>query len=271
MRVLLGNPILSREIDHRMRDNRTYWVPMIYLSVLALVAIGIYLTMTWTAEMAPQPIMQGWEIGMAIFHGVAFVQMALVVLLVPSVSASAITAERDKGTLVPLLVTPMPRIEITFGKLVAPVLYVLLLLSTSIPFAALSFGFGGTDIRLLLTTYTCLLAAVLFFAALGLLISTLIRRTVPAVLLAYGFVAVLVIGTGIADMIRSLFFENMLEHTSGVFFLYLNPFTPLFLNLEERLLEAPHAPIWWITPIAQLALGLLFTAISAIRIRNMRE
>jgi ABC-type transport system involved in multi-copper enzyme maturation permease subunit len=270
VRSLLGNPILAREVTHRMRDNRTFFVPMIYLSVLALVTVGVYLTMTWTAGLAPGAMtVQGWEIGVGIFHAVAFVQMALVVLLVPSVSASAITAERDKGTLVPLLVTPLPRGQITVGKLIAPILYVLLLLSTSIPFAALSFGFGGTDLRLLGVTYGCLLSTVLFFAALGLMISTLLRRTVPAVLLAYGLVAVVVIGTGVADMIVNLM---LLEPADApIVFLYLNPFTPLVLNIEERLSEMPGAPIWWITPVVQLGLGALFALIAALRIRSMRE
>lgn len=263
----LGNPILAREIDHRMRDNRTYFVPLIYLSVLALVTVGVYLTMTWTRGLAPPPTIQGWEIGMAIFHAVAFVQMALVVLLVPSVSASAITAERDKGTLVPLLVTPLPRRALVVGKLVAPVLYILLLLSTSIPFAALSFGFGGTDLRLLAVTYACLLTTVLFLAALGLMVSTLLRRTVPAVLLAYGLVAGIVIGSGIADLILNL----LLEDRGGICFLYLNPFTPLFINLEDRLLTAPDAPVWWITPVVQATLGALCTAVAALRIRGLRD
>jgi ABC-type transport system involved in multi-copper enzyme maturation permease subunit len=268
VRALFNNPILSREIDHRMRDNRTYYVPMIYLSVLALVTTGVYLTMTWTAGMAPQATVQGWEIGKAIFHAVAFVQMALVVLLVPSVSASAITAERDKGTLVPLLVTPLPRSRIVLGKLLAPILYVLLLISTSIPFAALSFGFGGTDLRLLGMTYSCLLATVLFFAALGLLISSLMRRTVPAVLLAYGLVAVVIIGTAIADMILNLLLTTDPGH---IVFLYVNPFTPLVLTIEESLLSDPDAPLWWVTPLVQIGLGTLAVAIAAIRIRSMRE
>jgi ABC-type transport system involved in multi-copper enzyme maturation permease subunit len=269
MRALTGDPILSREGTHRMRDNRTFFVPMIYLSVLALVTVGVYLTMTWTAGIAPQAMtVQGWEIGKGIFHAVAFVQMALVTLLVPSVSASAITAERDKGTLVPLLVTPLPRCHITLGKLIAPILYVLLLISTSIPFAALSFGFGGTDLRLLAVTYGCLVTTVLFFAALGLMISTLMRRTVPAVLLAYGLVAVVVIGTGIADMIVNVV---LIDRAVPIVFLYLNPFTPLVLHIEEQLAEMPDAPIWWITPLLQLALACLFTLIAALRIRAMRE
>lgn len=267
MRALFKNPILAREIDHRMRDNRTYFVPLIYVSVLALVAIGVYLAMTWTANAAPAGSVQGWEIGKAIFHAVAFVQMGLVVLLVPSVSAAAITAERDKGTLVPLLVTPLPRGQIAVGKLLAPILYVLLLVSTSIPFAALSFGFGGTGPALLASTYACLLTTVLMLSALGLLISSLLRRTVPAVLLAYGMVMAVVVGTGIGDLILNLAREN----NETIFFLYLNPFTPLVLQMQDCFTPYETSVTWWITPLLQLGLTALLALIAARRISFLRE
>ena len=41
---LFSNPILSREISHRMRDNKTFFVPMVYLAVLALVTLEIDLS-----------------------------------------------------------------------------------------------------------------------------------------------------------------------------------------------------------------------------------
>jgi len=91
---------------------------------------------------------------------------------------------------------------------------------------------------------------------------------VPAVLLAYGLVAVVIIGTGIADMIVNLMFVDM---PVPVVFLYLNPFTPLVLNVEESLTAMPDAPIWWITPVLQLSFAALFTLIAALRIRSMRE
>ncbi len=269
MRTLFANPILTREVNHRMRDNRTYFVPMIYLSVLALVTSGVYLAMTLTAGAAPYNTVQGWEIGLAIFHAVTFVQMGLVILLVPSVAASAVTSERDRGTLIPLLVTPMARGNITVGKLLAPILYVLLLLSTSIPFAALSFGFGGTSLGMLAVSYGCLVSTVLLFSSMGLMVSTLLKRTVPSVLVAYGLTAVVVMGTGIGDLIYNISWH---DPPGGIFFLYLNPFTPLVLNAESNMLAgAQKLPIWWITPAIQLVLTVLFTGIAGLKIRSMKE
>jgi ABC-2 type transport system permease protein len=263
---LWRNPILSREIDHRMRDNRTYFVPVVYISVLGLVTLGIYLAMGGMADVGPSNFIQGWEIGQFIFKAVTFTQMGLILMLVPSVAAGAITSERDKGTLVPLLVTPMKRGRITIGKLVAPVLYVLLLLSTSLPFAALSFGFGGTDMKMLAIAYGCMVSTTLYVASLGLLVSTVMKRTVPAVLLAYGLVAAIVIGSIIAEVIVHIAFEDL----DSIIFLYLNPFAPLVFADDGTLVNEVNAH-WWITPAIQVVLGGLFLSIAHLRIRNMRS
>jgi ABC-type transport system involved in multi-copper enzyme maturation permease subunit len=262
----LSNPILSREVDHRMRDNRTYFIPMVYILVLGFVTLGAYLVMVEIGD-TPYQVFEGWITGKVIFHLIAFTQMTLILLLVPSVSAGAITSERDKGTLPLLLVTPLARGKISAGKLVAPVLYVLLLVSTSIPFAALSFGFGGTDLKLLGWTYGCLVMTALFTASMGLLISTVMRRTVPAVLLAYGLVAALVVGSGVAELALHIFWQDL----ETIWFAYLNPYTPLILHIYTEMDEMPGRIYWWITPLVQFWLGAFCLAIAAVRIHSMRD
>lgn len=265
--MIFRNPILAREIDHRMRDDRTYWIPTVYTFILGVVTLVTYLMAIQTSD-ASIPV-EGWAVGKTIFHVIAFTQMTLIILLVPSVSAGAITGERDRGTLAMLLVTPMPRRRIAVGKLLSSILYVLLLMSTSIPFAALSFGFGGTDLRLLGITYGCLIVTVLFLASMGLAVSTFMRRTVPAMLLAYGLVAALIAGSGAAELAHHAFCTDF----DSIFFIYLNPFTPLVLNS----MDIPGAEIarkhlyWWLTPLLLLLLTLLFTAVAERRIRSMRE
>lgn len=266
------NPILLREIYHRMRDNKTYFIPAVYTLVLGMVTLGVYLVMVQIADDSYSPF-EGWVCGKVIFHLIAFVQMTLVLLLVPSVSASAITSERDRASLPLLLVTPMPRALITTGKLVAPLLYVLLLVSTSLPFAALSFGFGGTDLTLLAETYLCLISTAFFVASLGLAVSTIMKRTVPAVLLAYGLVAALVVGSGVAEIALHVFFPDL----RSIWFMYLNPYTPLYLHIVDWMSSTnPSDPLpwylwWWITPVLQAWMALACVVIAGLRIRSMRE
>jgi len=262
----LRNPVIRREIEHRMRDNRTYFIPTVLLALLGLLTAAVYATMTLVGR-GHDATIQGWQIGLAIFHAQAFLLMALMVLLVPSISAGAITSERDRGTLVPLLVTPMSRVRIAVGKWISSVLYILLLLITAIPFGALASGFGGVTGHLLLSTWACLITTVLFLSSMGLMVSTLVRRTVPAMLLAYGLVAFAVIGTAIVDGVLNLLNPAM----ERIVVLYANPFTPLVLNLEERFSTDPAMPVWWWTPVIHLALSAVFITVAGYRISRIRE
>jgi ABC-2 type transport system permease protein len=260
------NPILQREIAHRMRDNRTYYVPVVYLAVLAIVALGVY---ALSAATQYGSAVQGFKIGEAIFNAVSFAQLGLVLLLVPSVSASAVTAERDRKTLAPLLATPLSRAAIAWGKLVAPLLYILLLVSTSLPFAALAFGFGGADAWDLARTYGCIAAAALFAASMGLFVSTIMKRTVPAVLLAYGMIALIVIGSLVGDLVLN---AVVLDHERGrAVFSYLNPFLPLFVSAINEPGLGAELPAAWVTPALELALAAAFFLASLARLRSMRE
>ncbi len=263
MSLILGNPILKREIEHRMRDKRTYFIPTAYLVLLGLATAAIYLTATYiNGAGVPTP---GYSVGSSIFAFTVVLEMILVVLLVPSLSGAAITAERERGCLVPLLVTPMSRGAITVGKLVAPVLYIFFLLSLSLPFAALSFGFGGTDLRLLGIAYGCIAASTMLFASLGLFISTLFKRTVPAVLLTYSAAALIIIGTLIADGI-----VNLVSHAETWFFVYINPFFALFSLLTSQM-TFMNPVRWWISPVLQLVLSAVFALFAGIRISKMRD
>jgi len=261
-----SNPILSREISHRMRDNRTFFVPVVYLAVLAVVTLGVY-ALSNLDNLGGQT--QGWRIGESIFNAVALVQLALVLLLVPSVSASAITSERDRKTLTPLLLTPLSRSSLVLGKLIAPILYVLLLVSTSLPLAALSFGFGGATLGELAVSYGCILAAALFVASMGLFISTIMKRTVPAVLLAYGAVALLVLGSLIGDLVLNTVF--LAGGEGRAVFVHLNPFLPLVVSMIEEPGLASELPAIWITPALELGLCAVLSFASYARLRTMRE
>jgi len=271
--MIFSNPILIREIEHRMRDNRTYWIPTVYMFVLSLVVIGVYITM------ALDPNIDGWIVGKTIFHSIGFVQMGIVTLLVPSISSVAITGERDKGTLPVLLITPMPRWHITTGKFIASFLYILMLVSTSIIFSALSFGLGGVDIPAMGITYICILTSTLFFSSLGLAISTFMKRTIPAILLTYVIVAFVIIGSIIGQIIQDqIIQQNQIIQDSqtsphnNMTFLYLNPFIPLILNMtDEMIFNYDTIPRWWITLIIYILISALSIAIANYRISRMRE
>ncbi|MCP4602081.1 MAG: ABC transporter permease [Proteobacteria bacterium] len=259
--MLIKNPILRREIEHRMRDNRTYFVPLVYTLILGVVSFSVYFIET--PMFAYHYPVQGWSIGARIFKLVVLTQVILVCLFVPSISGSSITSERDRGTLVSLLVTPMSGFRIAYGKLLASSLYVGLLLSTSIPFAALSFGFGGTSIGKLFFAYLTLATTALSIAALGTLVSSVIRRTVPAVLLTYGMLVMLAIGNSAGSAILTMHSRYQGENL----FSYINPLGALLMDTSTS--NSDHHLV--VISIIQVAISALFFIIAGARINTLRE
>jgi ABC-type transport system involved in multi-copper enzyme maturation permease subunit len=109
-----------------------------------------------------------------------------VCIFAPLVGAGAIAGERERGTLTTLLAAPLSRFRILTGKVVAVLFYVLLMLSVSLPIAALSLLFGGADFPTLLGVYLTHAILGLCFGCLGIAASTLFARTWTASLVAIG-------------------------------------------------------------------------------------
>jgi ABC-type transport system involved in multi-copper enzyme maturation permease subunit len=270
MNLLFSNPILMREITHRMRDKRTYFIPTVYLSLLGLAAAAVYLMSTQNAAQTgvySAAAAVGPDMGNTIFVITVVLQTTLVILLVPSLSGAAITAERDRGCLVPILVTPMSRAALTIGKLLAPILYIFFLLFISLPFAALSFGFGGTDLTTLLSAYSLVVATTIFFASMGLFISTLFQRTTPSVMLSYAAAATILIGAPIVDLL----INAMLGNSSYLIFSVLNPFFALILLISNESFGGNAPGVWWITPILHVFLSMVFLLFAGVKMKKMRE
>src|SRR5205085_1967042 len=71
--------------------------------------------------------------GRSIYHWLLFVMLALICFIVPGLTAGAIAGERERQTLIPLQITLLSPRSIVFGKLLASLAFVVLLLN---PFAA---------------------------------------------------------------------------------------------------------------------------------------
>ena len=81
--------------------------------------------------------------GNLLFQLFSMVQLALVTFFAPLFAASRVAQEKDKQTLVLLLMTDLRNRELVFGKLLASLLPVAVIISTSVPVFALIYMLGG--------------------------------------------------------------------------------------------------------------------------------
>jgi ABC-type transport system involved in multi-copper enzyme maturation permease subunit len=180
------NPVLLKELRSLLRERRGFLVPMVYAAVLGAAVFLYFLSVSDAKAEA---------LGSAIAGEVAVIQLIVVAIFAPLVGAGAIAGERERGTWLSLLASPVARWRIAAGKAGASALYVLLLLTVSLPIAALSLLYGGTDLAVLAGLYATHAVVGVTLALLGLAISTLFQRTWTAALVSVGSTLGLVVFT----------------------------------------------------------------------------
>lgn len=180
------NPVLFKELRSLLRERRGFLVPMIYAAVLSA---AVFLFFVSVSDRHPA------QIGSWIAGEVAIVQLVVIAVFSPLVGAGAIAGERERGTWLALLASPVARWRIAAGKAGAIALYIVMLLSVSLPVASLSLLFGGADLTVLAGLYLTHAIVGVTLALLGLAVSTIFHRTWTAALVAVGIVLGLIVFT----------------------------------------------------------------------------
>ena len=205
--------VTSRELRGRMRGRRAFVILTIYLLLLAAIAFGIYAYLQRQADLDAALRMRDSEawfgslggvspgfalsasVGHMLFSGILVLETLLVLILAPAFTAGAISSEREHQTLDLLVTTPLSTLGVVVGKLVSALAWVLVLILASVPLMSLVFVFGSVGPEDVLRAYVLLFSLAFGMGAIGLFLSTLLRRTQAATVLASVVVLVLALGT----------------------------------------------------------------------------
>lgn len=262
------NPMVRKELRQRMRERRGWLLPTLYL-----LALGALIAFTYSVIVAEAPYrreLQGADIGIPVFLVTAYGQLALLLLLVPVFSAGAVTIEKEQHTLASLMTTMLGLGEIWWGKFVASLLFIVLLLISAVPVLGLSFAFGGVgpfEMFMLSLTTLIVLASM---SSVGLYCSCFFRRSVHATAVAYIFVIVLSAVTAVAFYFLNMYWEHMhpnIRHDLSdmpqwvIAPMYANPFWFLTASFFPRHRLYPY----WVMPVVVFAVIGLVAAAAGIR------
>jgi len=191
------NPLIIKDGLSRVRTWRAPAVIALYLAVLGLV---VYLALT--LQLASFRGGFGFaQIGRNVFTAIAQVQLALVCLFGPAAAAGAISGERERQTLDVLMVSSMTPWAIIWGKLVASVAFILLLITAALPVFATVFFLGGIDFEQFLISQLVTVTTALSIAAVSLFLSVLFQRSLVSTVVAYGFTFAVTAGTWLVGMV----------------------------------------------------------------------
>ncbi|MEX0777987.1 MAG: ABC transporter permease subunit [Phycisphaeraceae bacterium] len=238
----LTNPVMVKEFRSR-RFGRSNWMMRLLAGVMLISLLLAYLsTLTSGGRSAQQ------ESVASLGAIIVILQMALIVLLTPSLASGLIAAERESGGWELLQLTPLSSLSIMVGKLMSVAWTVLLILLATLPGYAVLILIDPSQKPQVMRVLVSLALTAAFALLLSAAVSSLFRRTAVATAVAYTLVVGLCAGT-------MLFWLGQGAPFSAVTVEWVLRFNPLAGALE--LIQAPGftdyhlVPFnWWFMAIA---------------------
>ncbi len=158
-------PVFAREAAITPRRPRHFLYRTLYVTGLLLVMCTAWLIVTGTQVILNVGDMA--HFGTVLFQILALLQLALVVFFAAMGTASNVCQEKDRRTLILLLLTRMSNVELVLGKLFASLLNIFFMLAAALPVFMLVTLFGGVSFMQVARVLGATLAAGLVAGSLG--------------------------------------------------------------------------------------------------------
>ncbi len=158
-------PVFHREVAIAPRRPRTYISRAGYAAVLLILMWLAWLLLTGT-QLA-RDVGDLARFGASLFQLLSGFQLALVLFFSAMLTASAVAQEKDRRTLVLLLLTNLSNCELVVGKLLASLLGVLVMLLAALPIFMLTTLLGGVSFEQIGRVFAVTLVSVLLCGSLG--------------------------------------------------------------------------------------------------------
>ena len=262
-------PIFGKELRCASRRKRNYLLRVAYLGALLLFLLFAYaITQESYGPRGPSARMQQQEqLGQVFF---AFFSMFCVIamgLIGPVLTSTAINEERLHKTLHVLLMTPLTAWQIVAGKLFSRLLTALTLIGLSLPVLALVRLLGGVEIDQMLGVVCLCAVTALTGAALGLILSVLVKRAFAVILLSY-----LIMGVAYAfvPMVSMMYIAAMGARGAMQWFKFFATYNPFlctgFLAWGQMRILAVN---WLPCVLVHLAVTAVLLFLSALLLRRL--
>ncbi|QDT56913.1 ABC-2 family transporter protein [Caulifigura coniformis] len=202
-------PLLIKELSELANRRRTYIFRFVYATLLFAAGLVILFSRGGQrGDMMP-------NVGRELFLQLVFIQQVAILLLVPSMAASALTQEKERETLALLLLTTISPYEIVLQKFLSRVVTALSYVMLSFPLLAVAYAYGGVPMVMLGATCAILVVTVIYHAAFSIMCSSYFRTTVEALiavyvlqapisLIAHGYVPSLVVDANGGPAVQSI-------------------------------------------------------------------
>ncbi|MBN2002536.1 MAG: hypothetical protein JXA21_04200 [Anaerolineae bacterium] len=183
------NPLLSRHLYSSARRNRFFWLLTIYLLAIGLLTLAFTLlsdVSSWFTEDSYISILDLFTQGRSIFWFSGIVLLLTAGLLVPINALGALSGEKENRTLALLTTTTLKSRDIVLGKVGSALMTGAIYVLSPLPLLMAGYWIGGVTTTELLLTMLFLGLTMLLNIAWAIFVSSMVRKTIAAVILFYG-------------------------------------------------------------------------------------
>ena len=248
----LVNPVMVKEFRCR-KFGRLHWLLRL-VSICAVMALAMSI-LTATRTIA-------WDVS-TIGGILVILQVILLVLITPSLTAGLISAERESGGWVLLQMTPMSVIRILWGKLLSVILTLALVLCATLPGYVVMVWIDPAQRPQIERVVICLLATAGYATLVSAAVGSLFRQTAAATAGAYSVLVAICVVPLLVWAGRGAPFG----HTTVQTVLTINPIAATlsvirFPGFQEYDLIPIH---WWVSGILS-GISLIVLVVQTIRL-----
>lgn len=201
------NPIVKKDLQVTARSMRLSWGVFAYEAVLTMAfLLALAVIQQESGSIYTEGNIYGYLI--YLFPVIAIAQVCIVALIVPVITASSISGEKERQTFDIMLTTCMSPFSIVLGKVASAVLRILFFVVAGMPIMALAFVAGGLSWSYLLYFVLAIILLSVLSGSIGILCSALCRRSITAVVLSYVFYFFIYILTFFPTILMALFTDG---------------------------------------------------------------
>ncbi len=205
------NPIVKKDVKVQARSMKICWSVFAYELILALV---FFLAINVIQSASRYSTSNIYSAMVWLYPVLAVTQLIILGLVVPIRTASSISGEKERQTFDIMMTTSMSPFSIIAGKVMTAVVQGMFFVVASMPVMALSFIIGGMSWAYLFWFLGIALLVSFFSASIGILCSSLCKRSISAVIMSYAFYLLFFLGTALPTMLYEVVKSN-LNYTLG--------------------------------------------------------
>ena len=195
------NPIVKKDIKVQARSMRICWEIFAYEAIMAVV---FFFAMFLFSQQLTYSSTNIYSSIVWLYPALAITQIIILGVVVPVRTASAISGEKERQTFDIMMTTSMTGFSVIMGKVLTAMIQSMFYVVAGLPIVALAFVIGGLSWSNLFWFLAVAVLVSFFSASIGIMCSSICKKTISAVIMSYGIYVLLFVGSFLPYLIASV-------------------------------------------------------------------